>query len=359
MKDFLRPRMNALVIILVVIALALIDTFVIPRLIAPKVQATPEYRLSTRFSYGELKALVDLINADPAPKVILTGDSVIHGGGVGSGSETISSFLQQDLAQTGSPYHVYNVALSGAAPIDVYFILKSLELDSRDIVVYDLNTGHFTKKPVNFFKATPELASKYHHGESLYEVLAQGDKALADRSRIEDQLQLWVTNTWKLYTYREILNDRYEEEVKGIYDEIPPVNLEPWYKSDWTEKVKNSAKRGAVPVEEDDTYLRFFHYMLETVKEDGARMLVFNIPLNQEMMAQYDMIDRVGYTQNVQVLSEQIVQHGAIYVDYEKLIPSQHFTDSLHPMREGNRIIAQKLQEDIGPWLRGKELTQP
>ncbi len=344
-KDVFLPKMNVPIIISVIACFVLIDLLVVPKVISHKISATADFRLPTNFTYGELKAFVDLINQDPAPKVILTGDSIIQGGGVKSGDSSIAAFLQDRVGGLAAAYHVYNLGVSGAAPGDCYFILKALKLTDRDIVVYNFNMGHYGVKPVTFPDKTAELTSKYHNGRPLYPMLQ-----LRNNDKIENTLQLWVTNTWKLYAYREVIKD----VLWGDDREEPEVNLLPWTETDWTEKTKNTPKRGSNHLLDTDPAMIFTNFLVAGVKQTEARLLVFNTPLNQEMMQQYDMMDRDQYDRNIQEIRKKLDKAGVVFKDYETIIPSAYFTDSLHPMKEGNEIIAQKLKEDLSGWMQGE-----
>jgi hypothetical protein len=352
MKEFLRPRMNLSMVILVIFAFVLIDQFIVPAIATQKVAASSEYRIPMKFTFGHLKVLIDQINEDPNPKIVLTGDSIIQGGGVDSGKESIAHFLQQELKQINSAYHVYNVGLQGAAPADVYFMTKALSLTNKDIVVYDLNVSRYGKaqKPITFPRITPQLSSKFYQGGTLHDALQlQTDK-------LEDHLQLLVTNTWKFYAYREVIKSVIQEKVFGHGEKQPETNVKPWYLTDWKGKIDSRVKRGAIQIAEDDVNLMFTKMLIQEARNQGANVLVFNIPLNHEMMAKYQMLDREKYDQNIKKLARHVQEEGAFYHDYQALIPSAYFTDSVHPMREGNRIIANRLYQDLQPWIERKEL---
>lgn len=349
LKEFIKPKMNLSMIVLLLASFVGIDQLVVPRFVENQMSATSDYRTPTHFQYGEVKAFIDLVNKDPYPKIILTGDSIIQGGGVEHSQDTIANLLQQELGGPRADRHVYNLGFSGAAPADIYFVLKALKLDEDDIVVYDLNIGHYVSQRLVFPTITGELAAKEHRGEPLYDILK------LEKDPIEDRLQLFMTNTWKLYSYRDMILDQLEHRFLGTTEEQAWVNYQPWYTLDWSSLTEGSAKRGSHNFPEDDPALTFTKYMVESVRERGAQMLVFNIPLNQEMMNKYAMIDRPTYNLNIARLGAAVEAHGALFRDYEKIVPSQFFTDSLHPMKEGNSIIAKTLIRDLGPVLKGKE----
>ncbi|MGZ4112468.1 MAG: hypothetical protein ACXVP5_08540 [Tumebacillaceae bacterium] len=347
-KNFIRPKMNLLMILLVIGAFVAIDQVAVPLVIGTKIRAASDYRSPIHFQYGDVKALVDLINEDESPKIITTGDSIINGGGVKSASDTIANYLQGDLRQAKSDYHVYNLGLSGANPGDIYFVVKSLHLTSKDVVVYDLNVSHYGYKSIIFPNITAELAPKYQESQPLYDVLG------IKKDKLEDRLQLLVNNTWKLYAYRDVLSDMFKQKYLGKQPIKDYVSYDPWNYMDWSSRTKGSPKRGANEYPDSDPSLLFTKYLIQTVKQEGANILIFNIPLNQQMMKQYDMLNRPMYDKNIARLSKFITDNGATFTNYEKLIPSPYFTDSLHPMKQGNQILAKQLQHDLEPWLSGK-----
>lgn len=339
--------MNLTILVLVILSFVCLDKFLVPAIVGQRVALSADYRIPVKFGFGELRAFIDRINQDPRPKIIMTGDSVIQGGGVGSASETISFFLQQALQTAGSPYQVYNLGLSGATPADVFFVLKSLRMTDGDIVVYDFNIGHYGKgkKAITYPTITAQLAQKEHRGQSLHSWLP------SETDRLEERLQLIVTNHWKLYAYRDVIKSVYRERLFGVAPETSEVRLEPWYADDWTDKTKNLVKRGAVEIAADDVNLLFTRYLIQAARDQGARVLMFNIPLNQRMMDMYEMIDRTRYNQNVILMRRIMEKEGAVFVDYEQIVPSDWFTDSVHPMKEGNRMIAEQLRRDLQKWL--------
>jgi lysophospholipase L1-like esterase len=340
--------MNVLMMLLVIISFVLIDQVAVPMVIGTKIRAASDYRSPIHFQYGDVKALIDLINKDPNPKIITTGDSIINGGGVKNASDTIANYLQGDLRQAGSKYHVYNLGLSGANPGDIYFVVKSLHLTSQDVVVYDLNVSHYGYKSIIFPEITAELAPKYEGDQPLYDVLG------IKKDKLEDRLQLLVDNTWKLYAYRDILSEMFKQKFLGKQTGKDYVSYDPWYYMDWSARTKGSPKRGGNDYPDTDPSLMFTKYMIQTVKKAGANVLIFNIPLNEQMMKRYDMLNRPMYDKNIARLSKFVTGYGAKFTDYEKLVPSPFFTDSLHPMKQGNQILAKQLQQDLAPWLDAK-----
>jgi hypothetical protein len=198
---------------------------------------------------------------------------------------------------------------------------------------------------------TAKLSENDHRGQPLHSLLGIAPVTL------EDRLQQRIARLWKFYAYRDVVASICQESWFGQVREQPKVNLQPWYKTDWTEKTKNAAKRGAIELSKQDVNLMFTRFLIEAARDQGARVFVFNIPLNQEMMAKYDMIDRAQYEKNLKSLAGFVNSQGAVFHDYELLIPSPYFTDSLHPTREGNQMLAGQLHRDLQTWLKGKELS--
>ena len=352
-RPFLIPKINAPILILLIATFVVIDLYAMPWVVAEQhIEAASAYRPPLHFSYAQLKAQIDLINQDTHPRVITVGDSIINGGGVGSGEDTIANYLQKNLNGANlQNYHVYNLGLSGAAPADVYFVLKALDLKPQDIVVYDLNLNHyFVTQKLVFPQITAELSEKHHYRQPLYDYLG------IEKDKLEDRLQLFVTDYWKLYAYRGLVKEMYEEKVKGVkkLSMAEEVNLNPWTMTDWTERTKGGSKRGHAGYAADDPAMVFTRYLVQETRQHGANILMFGIPMNQEMVKMYDMVDWEGYNAGMKHLQEDVEKEGARYVDYSQLVPSPFFTDSLHPMAKGNEIIAQQLVKDLRPWLTEK-----
>ncbi|GMA51187.1 hypothetical protein GCM10025857_25440 [Alicyclobacillus contaminans] len=345
---FLLPKLNLWILAVVVAVFVVIDQLAIPPILAHEVVPNADYR--TKVDYTDIKAFIEEVNRDRSPKIILVGDSITQGGGVANGDETISHYLQQNVSRAGYAYHVYNFGIEGAEPGDCYAIVKSLRLTSKDLVVYDMNVGDYGVSPVRFREITPMLVPMPVHTKST---------ALVDP--VEDWLRRFVNNHWKLFAYRGIVKTYLANWGGG-----PPITASstkhapdppPWYTKDWTAQTKGMWKRGSNVFHDNDGALTFNRLMIQDVRSHGAKILVYNIPLNQKMMAQYQMIDEPKYKQNIARLKAAMLGAGAIYRDYEYLIPSDDFIDSLHPTRAGNEILANQLMKDLTPYFATGSLS--
>jgi len=343
---FFRPKLNLLVIAAVLIVFSAIDTWVVPPVVANEVPATANYRTVAR--YSTLRVFINAINRDPAPKVIMVGDSIIEGGGVNNANETIAHYLQSNLTQTGSPYHVYNLGIEGAGPEDSYYEIRALHLSPADVVVFDMNTGHYGNAPATFPDIMPMLPA--YGGNAPSNVLPNN----ANKT-IEQKLTAFIIAHWKLFALRDLVKEAIKhtithseppQSVKHVAD--PP----PWYHEDWTAKTKGIAKRGDNVFSNSDASLQYTNEMIQEVQKTSARMLLFNIPLNQQMMQQYSMLNAAHYQVDVDRLKTTFTRLGATYVNYETLVPSQYFVDSVHPTKEGNQIIANRLAADLSGLIK-------
>lgn len=339
--------MNIVMIIVVFLTFVAIDKLAIPKVIASQIALSADYR--SKLDYGQLKSFVDLVNNDPTPKVIMIGDSITEGGGVANGDETIAHYLQQDILKSGKYYHVYNLGLQGAAPGDSYFIIKSLNLTSKDIVAYDLNVGNYGgPTAVKFPGITGELASK---GSVLNPLVK------ASNNPVEDRLRLFVDNHWKLFAYRNMVKEYLTQQLSHkpvVTTTQHQPDPQPWYTTNWTSRTRGMFKRGDNVFSDNDQGIRFTKLMIQDIKARGSNILIYNISLNQQMMEQYNMIDRPHYDADMQRLKTMVVTSGATYQDYETVIPSPLFADSLHPTKDGNRILAVRMAKDLSGWLSGE-----
>lgn len=257
-----------------------------------------DYRSSLNFD--QLESLITIANQNNSPKIIMVGDSIVYGGGVSNGNETISHYLQQKIMSNHKNYQVYNLGLQGAAPGDVSDIVQSLKLTSKDIVIYDLNQAYFGSKPSTF----PNLTG-----------------------------QLLKTSLKMTYSYQ------------FVSQQLP--DPEPWYTRTWKIKPNGSYRRGENVFSNNDQTLEIFEDMIKNVNSHGTKMFVFAIPLNPELMNQYNMLDSTRYASNLGRLKSIVESYKCGYENYENLIPANYFTDELHPTKQGNQILANEIYKKL------------
>lgn len=325
--------MNIFVILAVFLVFVGIDKFAIPAVMAADIPLSADYR--TNLNYPELRAFIERINASAGPKVIMVGDSVTEGGGVSNGDETIAHYLQVDLQNADKPYHVYNLGLKGAAPGDAYNVIHAIHLNKGDVVLYGMNPSDYGTTPVNFPTVTGML-----NPQKRFAIMQSQHPGT---NPIEIALRLFVTNHWALFRDRNLIKDDLLGRNRTVHQTDPP----PWYTSDWTARTKGIYKRGENTFHQNDGSLERLEWLIRDAKRAGALMFVYNVPLNQQMMAKYQMIDRPHYDENIKRLKTAIVNAGAQFGDYQKIVPSPNFVDSIHPTAKGNQIVAAALVHDV------------
>jgi len=91
--------------------------------------AHPEGQRLPAYDQDTVELWIDQIKKADGYKIVLLGDSVIHGDAVESSFETLSAYVARELRESmpGRDARVFNLGLAGAAPAEAYLLLDALE----------------------------------------------------------------------------------------------------------------------------------------------------------------------------------------------------------------------------------------
>jgi len=66
-----------------------------------------------------------------------------------------------------------------------------------------------------------------------------------------------------------------------------------------------------------------------------------------ELLDRYDMVDRTAYAKNLSAIVAAAKSHSIPVLDYDNTLPYEYFSDMVHPLPEGNKLLAKKLVRDL------------
>lgn len=91
--------------------------------------AHPEGQRLPAYDQDTVELWIDQIKKADGYKIILLGDSVIHGDAVESSFETLPAYVARELRESmpGRDARVFNLGLAGAGPAEAYLLLDALE----------------------------------------------------------------------------------------------------------------------------------------------------------------------------------------------------------------------------------------
>lgn len=340
-------RLKLRVIFILLILLILLDQWVIWAF-KEQIKGDGVFRLKAEEKHV-VETYLDLICQDQGRRVLFIGDSVMFGSASKSDHETIPAYVAK-MAQKRWPkerIHYYNLGFKGLSIGDAYYLLKRLKDKNHpfDLIVYDVNIGWFTDNLINR-KLILEL---YDPDEVDWKTLSLE----APHKGIGDYLDEHIMKYWKFYHYRYLVNHwifgkpaatKFREEVNHFYYGIETEEkklLLPWYEKKWDDKFKGDWKLGRVPY--DTVQWSYFDQLFALMNEMSKESLAFIIPRNHELLERYDRID-YDEMEKVKAAIRQVAERNQVYlIDYEYLLDSKLFSDTVHPLPAGNQLIAKEL----------------
>ncbi len=305
--------------------------------------------------------------------VFFLGDSVAYGAETGEG-ESIPARLERELQGRfpGKKVRVWNLAVPGSEPGDLYCVLRRVEGLNPDLIVADFNMIFYGKASVE----DPIAFDWLYLDEGLPGDAARAVDRIYRRSGKERVAEFFARH-WKLYGKREVLNavlfgghprKKLDELVRGYLIGISPA-------APGSEKTGAGAGAGKqygdaearrqqresvafmynpAPVDPatNRAYL-FTKEILSCLKGGRARSLVFMTDQNPEILG--GLITNRGFRHNVRVVDGLLRKSGVPYISFYGKIPSRMFADHVHLTPGGNSFVARRLADGIVPLLGGGE----
>lgn len=325
----------------------------------------PEGRRMPSDDLETIALWVDQVKKCSGYKVVILGDSVIHGQAVASGLETLPAYLAGELRERlpDRDVHVFNLGMPGGAPAEVYFMLDALAGSGVDLFIYNLNMAWFARGNTLDHPAVTRLKGAPH----AFDLPGLGIQPQeSNRTPAEEWFAQHLLSHWQPYRYRILINywlwgkplrDKIEDAQKDLRLLLPfaeeklPETLEmrsPWYEKDWNGKLDpNEGRLGAFYLTGENKQWVFYKMLLDTANRESMPLVLFITPRNYELLERYDMVDRPAYSKNLSVLLSATGAAGFPVLDYDSSIPFETFSDIVHLLPEGNKILARQIALDL------------
>ncbi len=308
---------------------------------------------------------VDQVKQYGGYKVVVLGDSVIHGQAVASGLETLPAYLAGELRRRlpEKDVRVFNLGMPGGAPAEVYFVLDALSNAGVDLFIYNINMAWFARENTLDHPAVTRLKGVPHP----LDLPALGIPAEQSKGTpAEEWFAQHVLSHWQPYRFRILINywlwgkplrEKIEDAKKDIRLILPfaeerlPETIEmryPWYEKDWEGKLDpNEGRVGAFYLTDENKQWDFYRMLLDTAGREKLPLVLFITPRNYELLERYDMIDSQAYSKNLSIILGAAGSAGFPVLDYGKSIPYENFSDIVHLLPEGNKDLAHKITLDL------------
>jgi hypothetical protein len=299
---------------------------------------------------------IEKYRSDYDYNIMVLGDSVAYGGSV-SARESIPAYLEAELGRLlpDKRVRVWNLAIPGSKPGDIYCALRRIEPLQPDAVVIDFDIVFYSRldspKPVAF--------------DWLY----LDDGLPADAGQVIDRYQSmstadliyrFVNRNCRLYHYREFLNallfkghprKQLEQGLSGLFHRLSGAPEAP-------AALDETALRDSVaymydPFPIDPQHNNAYGVTLEILRrlrEQGRPAVVFLADQNAGILG--DLLTNGVYLEKVRVIDRALAESGLDYLNFTGKIPLDEFADNVHLKPGGNRIVAGQLAARLAPQLQ-------
>ncbi|BAF59396.1 hypothetical protein PTH_1215 [Pelotomaculum thermopropionicum SI] len=354
---------NRRVMVFIILGLCLVD--ILFCIIVSNKFNHPECQRLPSYDYSTLKLWINQIEKSNGYKIVVLGDSVVHGDAVKYTCDTLPAYISKELNELlpDKNIRVFNIGIAGAAPAEVYFILNALESIHVDLFIYDINLGWFSRtKPLehlSLLEFNNNLSSEQLHLLGL-------DPLVSTISPIEKWLSRNILNHWKVYDQRILLNywlfgkplrEKLQDAKRDPSLLLPfsenklPEILEmraPWKEKKWEGKLDPTKGRvGSFYLNNSNKQWLFYKMLLDYIKDKEIQAVFFITPRNHELLECYDMIDKPNYINNLSIIINEAKNKTIPVLNYDSAIPFDYFSDTVHLLPEGNKILASSISHDL------------
>lgn len=304
---------------------------------------------------SSLQAVFDRIAGASGTVVVCLGDSEMYGSSTPPG-QTIPAYLSKILHQQypGRKITVFNLGLKGLKPAEAYFIVRHLARLPVDMLVYNVSSGWFTSTEGVKYLALIQLAG------AEQEAARRGIKVPA--ATREEQLGEWVAQYWDFYRYRQVVSRdmlALRENIESLAERVQKP--EQWRAKrrqqerlamNWREKPEllpkgPKANLSSLNLNKQNLQWQMYLDMLEAWQQTGRPAVFYLTPANWELLEQKYQINYPVLRGDQAKLMAAARAKGIVCLDYTRLVDSRRFTDEIHLQAAGNRLVAEKLAQEL------------
>lgn len=322
----------------------------------------PAQRLPNNFKliYKDFPSTLDYIqrhSGDYDHNIIVIGDSVMYGAGVGAG-QTVAAYLQEEMDKLlpDRSVRVWNLAIPGSEPGDMYFVLRRVDHLQPDAVVVDFNMLFFGPASVE----DPVAFNWLYLDDGLPPDALQTLEAVYPRE-FEQRVGDFLVARWNLYRYRDLFNailfnkhprDKFVEDTNRRMRELglnEPVPLPPeQQKKQKLDQLAFMYRSQAIDEESNAAY-GFARATLQRLEMLDMPALTVMTAQNEEFLG--DMVDNPVFRANVEKVCGLIESHDVAFINFYGRVPGALFADHVHLNPEGNAMMAREIAAELAGLL--------
>ena len=278
--------------------------------------------------------------------VIFLGDSVGYGTPCPP-ENSISSCMNQIAAKEGSPLRVFNLSVPSMMFGDFFIMIKLLEeygVSTKNLIIDFCYWDFRIKTPVFWLK---------HYFQDMdpenYKTMMTNVKKPNLWNTAKDEIIHKATTGIAMLEYREYVIYSMKNRLNIAFGDNVAV-IKPWYTKDFLpaemKKDENSWYYTDKPFdmdEADNPQVYFLNKIIEVQK--GRNTIIFMAAMNDKLLQ--EGTSKPGYIENMKKIDKAFGNKAVKYVNYNKKIDYNLFSDHVHLIPAGYKALAEDLWKRI------------
>ena len=366
--EYIRITPKALVV--VVILLIAVDGIV--RLYWANLYRTPGRVRLVNQELATLQTMRNEIRTAEGYRILFLGNSAAYGSAVRNGGQTVPAYLEQELNRRfpDKQVKVFNFAFKGYGTSENYFLLNSLKDSGLDMVIYNVSINWFNRDKALEHPNVVRLSDSYFWEPFVVRTGVLPPRT--DKEKINDKVNEIMGRVWSLYQNRSaITNIILGKSLRSMLSDlqlavINPGELvrlhreeadlfSPWYWKDWSVKLgKAGYIVGKIDLSDDNPQVVFYNLIQEISVRKKIKALIYTSPQNFTLLNRYKMLDLPAWTVSIEELRDMTVK-GITFKDFSTLVDDRYFSDTVHLLARGNKLVALQLAENISQQWGGTD----
>lgn len=321
-----------------------------------------DYRMPRISTIGYTQYLDWMASRDTV-RIAVVGDSVIQGIAV-ERDGTLPAQWDALYAAEKAPVDVFNFGISAAHAEDLYPVVATIaNRRAADMVVVYFDYPFYEDVETPYSGRYPELWDP----DVVGGFAPHADEPLVDPSRAvvgtlapDARIGAAVGRVWSLYGQREYINAvlfdgtpsgwlKYHVNFQyGRFSFLPQwIKLRP----DQFDADNLAAMWQTTRLTEENIQLTYLRFAVEKAAAEDLPLVLVWGPVNDEVVAEYDLVDPDDYEANRELVRSIVERNGGTFVDMAKGFPQEDLADSVHPFKSGYTFMAHRLATELAPQI--------
>ncbi len=294
-----------------------------------------------------VKAIKSTIEKDKLENyIIFVGDSVGYGTPCPP-DKTISAYMNEIAKRENSKMRVFNIGIPSTMLGDFYTVIKLLnnyDISTQNLI---LNFSYWeisAKGPTYWFK---------HYLKDLdyesYQDMVKGGhiKEESQWNNLKSELYHFANKNIAMIGYSGFITNKIKTETNTLLGQNSAV-LRVWsQKPSLTKNLDIPENRWYFSDRpfnfgENSPQIYFLNKIAEVQKDKNT--IYFMNAMNDQLLA--GATEKEGFKNNVEGIQKCFVERGLNYIDYNKKVKYDYFSDHVHLLPEGYKFLAEDL------WMR-------